>query len=113
MRSFTRVLVLAAAISATSVLPAQQPEVLHGQITTQAAAHGLTPYLDSLKHENAPLWVGYSIPVSKNSRRVGTPAALPTSKVTALHIATTQTQQTVPSIMLCFFCALRTVPSTS
>ena len=50
-------------ISPDSLL-AQQPEILHGQLSTHTASRGLSLELDTLKRENAQLWVGYSIPVS-------------------------------------------------
>lgn len=55
---------------------AQQPEIVHAQLTTQAANRGLGAELESLKRANVPVWVGYTIPaVSKfqsgwNSDRV-------------------------------------------
>jgi len=63
MRFPTRSLVLTAVLSCATGMFAQQPEVVHTQLTTQAADHGLNTALDTLKRESAPLWVGYSVPV--------------------------------------------------
>ncbi len=64
MRHITRILALAAVLSVSPVVFGQQPEVLHGQVSSQAIDRGLGATLDTLKRENTTLWVGYSIPVS-------------------------------------------------
>ncbi|HEU5340912.1 HEAT repeat domain-containing protein [Edaphobacter sp.] len=61
MRILANTVVLAALAVAPCML-AQQPEVLHAQLTTQPAG-SLGKTIDTLKQQNAPLWIGYSIPV--------------------------------------------------
>lgn len=61
MRILATTVVFAALTVAPSVL-AQQPEVLHSQLTTQPSG-SLGKTIDTLKQQNAPLWIGYSIPV--------------------------------------------------
>jgi hypothetical protein len=63
MRAFARVFATALVLSATTTLFAQQPTVVHGQVTTEAANHGLGPVIDGLKQQKDAVWVGYSIPV--------------------------------------------------
>ncbi|GAC1355232.1 MAG: hypothetical protein NVSMB3_00120 [Acidobacteriaceae bacterium] len=45
-----------------SCMLAQQPEIVHAQLTAEAPAHGLSAELESLKRAGAPVWVGYAIP---------------------------------------------------
>jgi hypothetical protein len=59
-RVFSTTLVLSAAAAGSF---AQQPTVLHGQVTTEAANHGLGTVIDGLKQQKDAVWVGYSIPV--------------------------------------------------
>ena len=54
--------VVFAALAIASSMHAQQPEVLHAQLTTQPAG-SLGKTIDTLKQQNAPLWIGYSVPV--------------------------------------------------
>src|SRR5258708_20481670 len=63
MRNLARIFVATTAMSWATALFAQQPTVVHGQVTTEAADHGLSAALDGLKRQNSPMWVGYSIPV--------------------------------------------------
>ena len=76
MHSFNRVVLLGALLSASCALPAQQPAVVHAQLSTQSAEHGLEGQLDLLKQGKAPVWAAYSIPVAggfhtgSNSERV-------------------------------------------
>jgi hypothetical protein len=63
MRAFVRVFVTTTILSSASVLFAQQPTVLHGQVTTEAANRGLATVIDGLKQQKDVVWVGYSIPV--------------------------------------------------
>jgi hypothetical protein len=63
MRAFVRVFMTALVLSATAALFAQQPTVVHGQVTTEAANHGLGTVVDGLKQQKDAVWVGYSIPV--------------------------------------------------
>ena len=65
MRHLARTLATIAVFSAVTVF-AQQPQFIHARLTT-TAAHGLNAELDTLKGETAPLWVGYSIPVTEKS----------------------------------------------
>jgi HEAT repeat protein len=76
MQIFARAFVTATVLFAATVLSAQQPTVVHGQVTPEAADHGLAAALDGLKRQNSAMWVGYSIPVvskfssSWNSSRI-------------------------------------------
>jgi hypothetical protein len=63
MRNLARIFVATTAMSWATALFAQQPTVVHGQVTTEAADHGLSAALDGLKRQNSAIWVGYSIPV--------------------------------------------------
>lgn len=63
MRALLRVFVGTTTLSAASALFAQQPKVVHGQVWTEAADHGLSTVIDGLKRQKAAAWVGYSIPV--------------------------------------------------
>lgn len=63
MRPFVRAVVITILSASTAVL-AQQPTILHGQATTEAADHGLNAAFDGLKRQNSSMWVGYSIPVT-------------------------------------------------
>ena len=54
---------VATVLSSATALYAQQPTVLHGQVTTEVASHGLGTVLDGLKQKKEVVWVGYSIPV--------------------------------------------------
>ena len=63
MRAFVRVFVTAFVLSVTATLFAQQPTVVHGQVTTEAANRGLGTVIDGLKQQKDAVWVGYSIPV--------------------------------------------------
>ncbi len=66
MRQIIRVLVLGATLAVASTLPAQQPQIINAQLTTQSASRGLGAEIDSLKHSDAPVWLGYSIPVAEH-----------------------------------------------
>jgi hypothetical protein len=63
MRPFVNVFVTAFVLSTTAALFAQQPTVAHGQVTTEAANHGLAAAIDGLKQQKDAVWLGYSIPV--------------------------------------------------
>lgn len=63
MRAFVRIFATALVLSAAAALSAQQPTVIHGQVTTEAANRGLGTVVDGLKQQKDPVWVGYSIPV--------------------------------------------------
>jgi HEAT repeat protein len=63
MQIFARAFVTATVLFAATALSAQQSTVVHGQVTTEAADHGLNAVLDGLKRQNSAMWVGYSIPV--------------------------------------------------
>jgi HEAT repeat protein len=62
MRAFMRVFATTLVLSATAALVAQQPTVGHGQVTTEAANHGLGAVIDGLKQQKDAVWLGYSIP---------------------------------------------------
>jgi hypothetical protein len=63
MRAFVRAFVASTILSAATALFAQQPTVIHGQVTTEAANHGLGTVIDGSKQQKDAVWVGYSIPV--------------------------------------------------
>jgi hypothetical protein len=63
MRAFLRVFVGTTVLSTASALFAQQPTVVHGQVTTEAADRGLGTVIDGLKRQKDTVWVGYSVPV--------------------------------------------------
>ncbi len=43
-------------------LSAQQPTIVHAQLETQSAGHGLVAELQTLERSAGPLWIGYSVP---------------------------------------------------
>jgi HEAT repeat protein len=63
MRTFVRAFVATTILSTATALFAQQPTVIHGQVTTEPANHGLKTVIDGLKQQKDAVWVGYSIPV--------------------------------------------------
>lgn len=63
MRLRVCVLAVSLGLSAVRIASAQQPEILHAQLTTHAANHGLGSELDAIERSGGPVWVGYSIPV--------------------------------------------------
>src|ERR1700737_3628286 len=63
MRPFVRAFVATTILSTATALFAQQPTVIHGQVTTEVANHGLETVLNALKQQKDAVWVGYSIPV--------------------------------------------------
>jgi HEAT repeat protein len=63
MQIFVRTFVTTTVLSAATALFAQQPTIVHGQATTEAADRGLNAALDGLKRQNSAMWVGYTIPV--------------------------------------------------
>ena len=46
------------------MLYAQQPNIVHAQLTNRAADHGLSAELTSPEKTDAPQWVGYSVPTT-------------------------------------------------
>jgi HEAT repeat protein len=76
MRATVRTLIAISVLSVAANGFAQQPTVVHGQVTTEAANHGLGKVIDGLKQQQDAVWVGYSVPaISKfssgwNSSRV-------------------------------------------
>ncbi len=50
----------------TAGMRAQQPEVVHSQLQTQAVEHGLIGALGTLERGDAPTWVGYSVPTASS-----------------------------------------------
>jgi hypothetical protein len=63
MRTFVRAFVAATILLSATALFAQQPTIVHGQVTTEVANHGLKTVVDGLKQQKDPVWLGYSIPV--------------------------------------------------
>ncbi len=63
MRTFVRILAAAIVLSAAPAMFAQQPTIIHGQVTTETADHGLGAVIDGLKQQKDAVWIGYSIPV--------------------------------------------------
>jgi hypothetical protein len=63
MRTLVRAFVATAILSSATALFAEQPTVVHGQVTTEVASHGLGAVIDGLKQQKDVVWVGYSIPV--------------------------------------------------
>jgi HEAT repeat protein len=66
MRPFVRLSITAATVFATSTMLAQQPKVVHAQLTTEAGSQGLNLVFHNLRHQTNPQWVGYSVPVINN-----------------------------------------------
>lgn len=52
-----------ALLCGSDALPAQQPEIVHAQLTTRSLEHGLGAELESLKRTNGSVWAGYAFPV--------------------------------------------------
>jgi hypothetical protein len=67
MRTLVRIFIAGIVMSTATALVAQQPEIVHAQLKTQTADHGLKTALDGLKAQKTAAWVGYSIPVNKFS----------------------------------------------
>jgi HEAT repeat protein len=63
MRAFVRGFVTTLVLSAATTLSAQQPTIVHGQVTTETANQGLGRVIDGLKQQKDAVWLGYSIPV--------------------------------------------------
>jgi HEAT repeat protein len=66
MRPFVRLFVAAVMISVAPVMQAQQPKIVHAQLTTEAGSQGLNALLHGLKHQTNPQWIGYAVPVMNN-----------------------------------------------
>jgi hypothetical protein len=62
MRIFARAFVVATVLAAVTASFAQQPTINHGQVTTEAADHGLSAAIDNQKRQKDATWLGYSIP---------------------------------------------------
>ncbi len=56
MRLFVHLFAAAALVSVVPVMPAQQPKVVHTQLTTEAGGQGLNAVLHNLKSQNNPQW---------------------------------------------------------
>ena len=65
MRSLVRVFVAVALLSAVPGMPAQQPEIVHAQLSTQNGGQGLKAILSH--RTDSPVWVGYTVPVNEFS----------------------------------------------
>jgi hypothetical protein len=69
MRSISHVFLLVAAqLGGSATLSAQQPEVVHAQLSTQSLNGTLQTALDQLKQSAVPLWVGYTVPTASPFR---------------------------------------------
>ncbi len=66
MRQLIRVCAFAMSVAVASTLPAQQPQIIHAQLTTQSASRGLGAEIDNLKRSDVTAWLGYSIPVAEH-----------------------------------------------
>ncbi len=66
MRPFVRLFVAAAIISVAPAVPAQQPKIVHAQLTTESGSQGLNSVLHGVKHQTNPQWIGYAVPVINN-----------------------------------------------
>jgi HEAT repeat protein len=69
MPSLTPLLALTTVLFA-AFLPAQQPTIVHAQFTTESASQGLSPRIVDLERSGAPVWVGYSIPVTPGFNKI-------------------------------------------
>lgn len=67
MRLIAPVLSLALSLSGHTAF-AQQPAVLHTQLSAVSAEHGFNAEIEKLKRSASPLWAGYSIPVGPDFR---------------------------------------------
>jgi hypothetical protein len=63
MRNFAQIVVVATVLFAAPAFFAQQPTIVHGQVVTEAADHGLNAVIDRLKQQKDPAWIGYAVPV--------------------------------------------------
>lgn len=63
MRAFVRTLTATLILTVAARVLAQQPSVVHGQVSAETANHGLGKVIDGLKQQKDVVWVGYSIPV--------------------------------------------------
>ena len=62
MHPHVRTLILLPLLALARTLHSQSaPQVLHTQLTTQSAANGLTPHLESVKRSGHRTWIGYSV----------------------------------------------------
>ena len=66
MRQILRFFALGTSIAAACTMPAQQPQIVHAQLTTESASRGLGAEIDNLKRSNATVWLGYSIPIAEH-----------------------------------------------
>jgi len=64
MRQFIGMVVMAVVLSGTAV-SAQQPQIVHAELTSRPASKGLVGELEALKSTKATAWVGYSIPATR------------------------------------------------
>ncbi|RXH56467.1 HEAT repeat domain-containing protein [Granulicella sibirica] len=64
MPRLTPLLALTTFLLAAAALQAQQPTIVHAQLTTEPVGTSLATRLDELRHSSTPVWVGYSIPVA-------------------------------------------------
>lgn len=65
MRIAVRFLVFGGLVAAGVSLRAQQPAIVHAELTTKTAEHGLRAELQAAERTAAPVWVGYMIPAAE------------------------------------------------
>lgn len=63
MRQLIRLTVLAIAFTGV-VAAAQQPKIVHAELTSKSASKGIAGEIEALKKAGGVTWVGYSIPVT-------------------------------------------------
>ena len=64
MRAFMHTFAIASTLSMATALFAQQPTVVHSQLTTETVDRDLQTALNNLKQQKSAAWVGYSISVN-------------------------------------------------
>jgi HEAT repeat protein len=60
--------IIAAALSVSMLSVAQQPKVINAQFHSEPASAGLSATVNTLRHSNGPLWLGYEVAAVPGSR---------------------------------------------